>query len=359
MKTLSNFEKIAKKNKQKSWVKIIVISTVISLLAVLGLVTTLEKMTSRTGVNVQKRYLKQSEIAYPNIDYTTWGYQATSPFSGTFYSHRTKDIDGIIVPFEKYEGDYFLFLSDSLNQGERLKSGDNGQSAYTYETSYKIPLFFDTAQQKQTEYKVTQDLNVVPEMTGKAVEVAVTFDKPYSLAEIAEKIPENLKLNWIWIGSYAPIYSDGDLANQFGFTPYFDASLNAKESRALEKEIDTAMKKNPDANISEIYAKYDKKVTPLEGMENSYSIFQTNVQDFLSEGYGSTSRTGEDGKEYSTDQFLKDYLVANPDPKSAKFAGVILTGRSENFAQLKDVDWIFASNIGQSVEIQPYHHLEK
>lgn len=361
MKTSNDFEKIAKKSKRKNGLKLVAISSIVALAVTGGIYYSLEKVASHNAEKVMSHYTKLSEIAYPNIDYISWGYEATSHFSGNFYSNRVKDIDGIMVPFEKYTGSYSILLKNSFNQDERPNTADGGHSQYTYGNQYKLPIFYNTTF-KNTEYiKVTQDLTLVPEMTNKAVEVAITFDKPYTLAEIEKKIPENLKLNWIWIGQYNVFEPSGGPDTQFGFTPYFDAGLNAEEQKALEKEIDEAMKKDKDADMSAIYDKYEKKtqLTPLKGMENSYSIFQENVQDYLKAGYGFVSTTDEDGQEYSTDQFLKDYLEANPDPKTAKFAGVILTGRAENFKQLENADWIYASNIGQSVEIQPYHHLEK
>lgn len=360
MKTLSSFEQIAKKNKRKNWIKLILISMVVSLLAIFGIYISLSKLASRSGEKVQESYLLLSEIAYPNVDYNSWGYQTTSPFSGTFYSHRVKDIDGIMVPFEKYEGDYSIILSSSLNQGERLKQGDNGQSAYTFDSLYKAPLFYGKESSTTSKYKVTQDLNFIGDMTGQAVEVAITFDKAYTLAEIEQKVPSNLKLNWVWIGRDDNIDFDGDLAGVFGFTPFFDMGLNAEQQKALEKELDEANKKGPDA-VSAVFERYNQKekITPLEGMKNSYSNFQDRAKTYVSGDYGDTIVSGKDGKAYSKKDFLKDYLEKNQNPDTATFSGIILTGRAENFAQLKEADWIYASNIGQTVQIQPYHVLEK
>lgn len=61
----------------------------------------------------------------------------------------------------------------------------------------------------------------------------------------------------------------------------------------------------------------------------------------------------------SLEDDAKTYLKNNSNYKTATFSGVILTGRAENFVQLEDKDWIYASNIGQSVTIQPYHILTK
>lgn len=356
MKTSNDFETIAKKSKRKNWARLLIVSVATSVIVVGGIYYSLEKIASRNGEKVMKYYTTLAEIAYPNIDYSSWGYHTTSPFSGQFYSNRVKDIDGITVPFEKYNGSYSVILNTVFNQDERANIEDGGQSAYTYGNHYKVPIFYGTRTTENEVFDITQDLTFIPDMEGKAVEVAITFDKPYTLAEIEKKIPQNLKLNWIWIGQYAPLYLDRHLGNQFGFTPHFESGLNAEEYHAMEEELSTV---KDDADRSAIYAKYDKKVTPLEGMKNSYSIFQDNVQKFLDTGYGFDAISSKDGKRYATDEFLKDYLATNSDPETAKFAGVILTGRAENFEQLKDVDWIYASNIGQSVEIQPYHQLEK
>lgn len=41
------------------------------------------------------------------------------------------------------------------------------------------------------------------------------------------------------------------------------------------------------------------------------------------------------------------------------FSGVILTGKSENFAQLEGKEWNHASSIGASIQNQPYYKLDK
>lgn len=361
MKTLSDFEKIAQKNKRKSWLKIISISTVVTLAATAGIYLGLVRMAENNAEKIQKHYLLRSEIAYPNIDYITWGYEATSHFSGNFYSNRVKDIDGITVPFEKYNGDYDIVLSYDFNQDERLRSGEEGRSQYTYGNLYKVPVFYGLGETENEVKKVTQDLDFIPQMTGQAVEVAITFDKAYTLSEIAELVPDNLKLNWVWIGQETGFDFGDSPANQFGFTNYAGASLTAEEQAALEKEITAALEKDPDADLSSIYEKYEKEsqVSEVTALQNNYSIFQSNLQKYLDAGYGFSTTIGEDGKEYSAEDYLKDYLEANDNPETAKFAGIILTGRAENFAQLQNAEWIYASNIGQSIQIQPYHKLDK
>ena len=90
--TISNdFEKIATKNKRKNRLKTVGISVGMMLISALIIFLGLRSLTERHAEMVKENYLLRSEIAYPNIDYTTWGFEANSEFTGTFYSHRSKN----------------------------------------------------------------------------------------------------------------------------------------------------------------------------------------------------------------------------------------------------------------------------
>ncbi len=154
----------------------------------------------------KKNYLLRSEIAYPNIDYTTWGFEANSKFTGTFYSHRSKNIDGISVPFEEYQGNYSIFGPMSASQNEGLEERDSNSSNYTHGNLYKVPIFYNVNDSAKTvSMELIQDISKVTEMTRQAVEVAITFDKPYTYQEITEMVSDNLLVNWYWIGTASTV----------------------------------------------------------------------------------------------------------------------------------------------------------
>ena len=363
MKTSNDFEKIAKKSKRKNTLRNILLSTILILGTLFATYMGLNFLTSRNGEDIRDRYILESEIAYPNISYSTWGYDATSQFTGIFYSDRFKDIDGITVPFEPYKGSYSLrkFLG-SGNSGEGVQAGDDGHSVYTRGNGYKVPMFYnvkhDYSQDEHTQ--VTKDIALTSEMSGQAVEMAVTFDKNYSLKEIMDLVPDNLKVNWYWIGTSSEYdMASIGLSDTFGMTHNEEQTMTYKQSKAWEKAVDEAVKKDMDADLSKIDVGDPDSVDPLTGLQNSYTFFQGYAKEALEKGYIGSTYGGADGSELDTKKDIESYLKANSDPKTAKFAGVILTGRAENFKQLENVNWIYASNIGQSVEIQPYHHLEK
>lgn len=142
-------------------------------------------------------------------------------------------------------------------------------------------------------------------MPGQAVEVAITFDKSYTLKEIYQLIPQNLKLNWIWSGVKV-----SGLDTIYGFTPYFDKGLSYSEQKRMEKEIEKAYDKDKNADVTSIYQKYESnsKLKPQESLENTYTIFQGHLKEFLANKQGFATMTDEDGVEYSTEDLLKEFL---------------------------------------------------
>lgn len=362
MKTLNSFEQVAIRSKRKSFFRNVVISVLISVLVMILVVVGLNKLTSKNGQKIQKRYNLLSQIAFPNISYSSWGFYPSSQYTGIFRASQFKNIDGIEVPFEPYEESYSFLSTYTGGSDSGLMSGDQGKTLYTHKTHKKIPIFFNNKESSSDRsLKLTQDISLLNQMADQAVEVAVTFDKDYTLKEVQKMIPKDLQLNWIWIGSPSDLLTETSIQNQFGFTPYFDLGLSDSEQKKLNKELDKALKKDNKANLDPIYQKYEKKgkVSPVKEMENSYSIFQNNAKQYLSENQPNISVSGSDGKVYRSDKALKSYLEKNKNPKTATFAGVILTGRAENFKQIENAKWIYASNIGESVKIQPYHHLSK
>ena len=162
---------------------------------------------------------------------------------------------------------------------------------------------------------------------GKLLQWKLKLEKDtevYLVEEIQNKIPDNLLINWYWIGSSGK----GDTATltpdtQYGLKSYEDGKLTEKDFLQFSSNLKTALNKG-----------------------------------YISDKVETTYQNGKTVKIDSKEE-VEDYLSNSKDFRSAKFSGVILTGRAESFAQLENKDWIYASNIGQSVIIQPYHTLTK
>ncbi|MGT2771497.1 anti sigma factor C-terminal domain-containing protein [Streptococcus marimammalium] len=322
------FEKIAQKNKRKQLIKTVGASVlIVFVLLILGY-KGLNELTKKHGEEIKNRYLLLSEIAYPNISYSNWHFHATSQFTGIFESHRYKNIDGIEIPFEPYQGYYSLSTHLANNSdGEYLLEADGGQSSYTHGSHYKFPRFYNiNVNYNEDSYnKLTQDIIFVPDLKGQAVEIAITFDKPYSYNEIKTMIPNHLMINWYWIGTTSNLDTvDFYPSDLYGMKSYEDSNQSSDE-------VD---------------------------FDSNYDSFIKNLQSALDNKWIESSY-GRENNQFELKEDILNFIKNNPDSKTAKFSGVILTGRSENFEVLKNKEWIYASNLGQTVEVRPYHQLTK
>lgn len=352
---MKTFEIAAKKSKRKNLLKTSLIATGVTLTSLVLLNMGLEQLTSKNAQALRERYDIMQNISLPNIASKMAYFKPTSHYTGFFHVDQTKDIAGITVPYETLELPYALRPIADHRIFPRGVVGPRVEALYTYGQGYKIPLFYNTkfdSQLNGSPLAVTQDIGLLSQMEGQAVEMAVTFDKPYTLMEIAELVPDKLKINWYWIGSTSSY--DIRMVTPLGF-----AGGDAPETyEEVQKELATVNKLSGKALEDHIASRQiPASVSPEQGLYNSYTHFVGNLKaaldkDMLDDFYtmnGGTYHLGEDAEVY---------LAANPDAKTAKFAGVILTGRAEDFADLENQTWIFGSNIGQHVEIQPYHTLD-
>lgn len=197
---METFEILAKKSKRKRLWKTVVISSLVSLALLLLLGKGLIELASSNGRNLQKEYEVMSEIAYPNVDYDSLYYTQNSLFSGTLHSDRFKDLDGVKVAYPSYEGNYSLIgaFRDPTAEGTYLSLS----GTYTRTLRQKYPVFYNiNAKGTKDSNSMPKELASVKEMPNQLVEVALTFDKAYIYKEIQQMIPNNLKINWYWIGS--------------------------------------------------------------------------------------------------------------------------------------------------------------
>lgn len=337
MKTYS-FEQIAKKNRYKNIVLISVISILVTLGILLLAFKFLTKKTWQSLEETREYYDRMHKIAYPNIGYKLGIFEATSEFSGYYYIDRVKNISGIEVPYEDINAPYGVWKRRSyLGAREEIDITSEQTAVYTFGSGHKSPMFYNVAydysQDTGFHMKKTQDINLLPQLPNYAVEMAVTFDKPYTLAEIEKKIPDELTISWYWIGTKATEYDTAMLSprDQIGFS--LDPYLVRDGRDVADKE-------------------------QQEVWQASYQEFRNNLQLALDADWLKLSHSTYKGEIYSLKKDVTSYLQANQQASSATFGGIIVTGRSEHFASLVGKDWVFASNIGETVLIKPYHHLK-
>lgn len=283
-----------------------------------------EKLLNRNFRRLMTYYTQRAAIAYPNI-YVKSNSKPNGRFSATYHLERIKDIDGVSVPYAPLNATANLFDTHIDVTGDTVDYQSFRDLAtntfYSNQSKDRNPAFFNVKADWKKEFsgKPSQELALTKEMDGQLVEVALTFDKPYSYQDLQEMLPENLKQNWFWMGTINPEQNFAyDLADVYGLS-FRQKELEMNYTYFIQ-QVAEAMK-DPRHKITTFYG----------GSDTTFSNY--------------------DDLEY----IKKNY----PTLETAKFSGVILTGKAENFAQLEGKDWIFASSIGTSIPNQPYYHLEK
>lgn len=141
-------------------------------------------------------------------------------------------------------------------------------------------------------------------MENHVAEVAISFDKPYTLQEIQAKIPDNLNIVWLYMASPISDESKGPA----GMPVYgFELSDNPKES---------------------------------------YLSFVDGLKEYDSNG---------------DDETIQEFLKVNKNKQfgEVKILGVMLTGKTNNFKALKNQDFIRGASVGATAQIVPYIKPEK
>ncbi len=184
--------------------------------------------------------------------------------------------------------------------------------------------FYNKNQIVWSESEIAKELPYLREMSGQLVEVAISFDKKYSLAKIKEMIPSNLKQNWYWIGTEGK-------QNTYHYRP--------EQLLGLEPE-----------DIQLVFS----------DMPGDYMSGMDYMKEFLESGDQKRAQYLDipvDDLQAFVDKFGNTDFTKQEEIDQLEFAGIILTGKAEDFAQLEGKDWIYSSSIGASIPIQPYYQL--
>lgn len=304
-------EQLAKKRKRKTLFKTVVLALITVLLVVGIAFKGFTYLTSKNGQKTYHNFELLSEIAYPNISYDSLYYQPSGQFTGKVHADRFKDIDGVQIPYSSFEENYSISGTFGTNADE--KSEKNG--LYDRGTRQKVPQFFNkNVKYKKGEAKTTptNDLKYVNKLNNDLIEIAITFDKSYSYKEIKTMIPNNIKQNWLWIGTST------ELDTSYWPTKY-------------QFGTDHETLNTPQIFIDKI----------KENLKGNSKVYFNNINIYS-----------------DLEKYAKKYDKVNNSDK-LKFSGIILTGKAENFKQLKEKEWIHASSIGANIEYKPYYKLDK
>lgn len=320
---MKTFDIAIKKSRKQHLIKAVGFS-ILGLLILSGLcLKMLQIMTASNGQKALREHELLSQVAYPNIENDSYYYKATGLFSGTIHADRFKDLAGIPVAFGDYDyhydwlGTYLDFTQDGMEWREGV--------AYDRQKWSKLPIFYNVHKGADSIRVASQELPLVRDMQGQLVEVAVTFDKAYSYGELQELLPSNLKKNWYWLGTEGDMDTSNLRVDQL-------LGMRPEQLQVIAEDEQVPVKEREKNALTAM-----KELATRDFYVNDYRLMD-DVDTFL-EKFGQT--------DFSQQEQIN----------RLEFSGVILTGRAEDFAQLENQGWIYASSIGISTPNQPYYQL--
>ena len=328
MKLNENFDQLIKKEKRKRLLKTIAISFVTTVVLLFIGFTLINKRMEMQYKKAQEMANITDMIESPNLVSQSQYLSTSGRVTSQLKSERFKNIDGYMVAATPLEINFSLF-------GIGYGSGKNSSltvpitktkeiGAFSRENGEKLPLFFNPKHKEsetQQEAKATHEARTLSGFKNHVAEVAISFKEPMTYAEIQAKIPENVLINWYWLGMASDQLSATETVGKV-------IGINADEAGKLSSE-------------------------PLKSKTSS-AWWSPNYPSFVAAVKTAAEKRGYTVNGLDIYQDALKQIEKYPTLKTAKFSGIIVSGRTENLATLDDEPYVYTTNEGLQAEILPY-----
>ncbi|WP_225428308.1 anti sigma factor C-terminal domain-containing protein [Levilactobacillus enshiensis] len=297
------FRRLAIRVKITRWLITIGISIVVLFLAAIGGYWLTQKQAGKASKADDHFMELAAQVMAPNITVSDRYLADTNFMGGKVTSHRYKEIEGYRESWSPMVQAYSWSWLGNQSSETMNAVDETTTAAYDRLTQHKVPLFYNP-QVKQPDIKRATDIDKVAGSKGAVAEVAVSFERPLTYAQIQQRLPKKLHAVWYWAG----------------VSPKADATFMDNNYLGVQADAQGHLRQTKD--------------------ENDYQSFHRALTEFVKLGWDSSYNN------FSLHKYAKTYAQQNPTLKTAKFSGVIVTGDSENFKPLVDASWIYSSSAG-------------
>ncbi|MGH0600516.1 sigma factor regulator N-terminal domain-containing protein [Bacillus mycoides] len=294
-----------KKAKRKQLLKTIITSIIVVIILIPIFYKIGNYFAAKSSTKLHEHLFLHNAIAEPNVQIDSQVTSNSSMFGGNIISNRSKNINGYVVLWNTLTSSYG-WLRTNIDTNELTPGfywSDTEFYEYDKQTKNKFATFYNPAI-KEYHDGVQNELGEVSQMNNYVAEVALSFNQPYTLQEIKEKIPDTLNIVWLYMTS--PI---GDESKGPAGMPVYGF--------------------NPDKSPEEAYKEF----------------------------VDSLKQYDDDGHDEDIQKFLKSNK--NKPFDQVKILGVMLTGKTENFKALENQGFIRGASVGATAQVVPYIKPEK
>lgn len=320
---VNKMKKTIKKAKWRAnWKTVLITIIVLFVLTIVGTIAN-QKITETLDSRAHMSAMAYHEISSPN---EFIGKQLHYPgfLGGENRFTKYKIIEGKVVYSGQDEYGYGLFRNHRLSAGwsspiiigPTLHEGDLVNQHYNEYGLREMVFFYPFIQYKT--YR--NDLALLDELgDNKIMEVALSFDKGYTMDEVESMLPKDVSLTWLWVDDVDENKDD------FQYRAYNDEGEVIKEENIVRSEQDvygfSLINENGELRENAVYW----FIGAIEGGKQHKGRWQMEFQRLYE------ILSGEDGE-----------LT----PEDLQFYGAVVTGDAESLAQLRDLPFIKASSIG-------------
>ncbi|TCT26382.1 sigma factor regulator [Melghiribacillus thermohalophilus] len=199
LKKDSDFRSLAKKAKRNSNIRVVLISIVVSIVVIFAFFYISSTILTKTMNKETRIDTMWNSIHGANIEQrgTSTNYHL---FSATTKTEFNKVVDGISISWVQREKRYTIF-------GTSTAITTNGPSGSGHINDQRIPMYYNGERviefvHPEAEFSGTDDREIITEIgDDKAIEVALSFDKGYSLSKVQKEFGNNLA--WLWVDTYS------------------------------------------------------------------------------------------------------------------------------------------------------------
>ena len=309
------FEKLVKKAKKRSMIKMVLISLVISLIVLTGLYfigDTVMKIKMERETTLDSTW---NGIIGANIEErgTTYNY---SPTSATAKTKLVKTVGGVPIPWGEQEK-VFTILGTS-----RLITTD-GPSGFGSIEDERIPLYYQGERvveffHPKVNYKQIFDdrvlLNDIDD--NSVVEMAFSFNKGYSIEEVNEVFKE--RLAWYWVDTFSK--DDIKEYNELNEDENFSRDYTIDGFEAYGFQYNQHPEANPASNFISI----------IEMVKEDGGNYQNEAEEIF-------NNITNQGK-------------MKLEPQNLKIIGVVVTGKPSDLIKFSDKSMIRGATLGATTD---------
>lgn len=245
-------------------------------------------------------------VAAPNVDVDAQYLSGNNAFGGQMVTVESKNIDGYTIPWRTLTSSYDVtgYATDELTTTYPITG--NALQPYAISNTQKLAAFV-----RPGVANPPQEAAQLKDMPGYVAEVAITFDHPYTYAQLQQFLPANVNLRWGYV---------------------------------LESGTRTKHEKNDPPLTAPHAAIIDPLGRDLSRGDGDLKAWQTALNTYW-EDYE------EDLKGTAREKVYKEATKATA--KTLQYRGVIVTGTTENLAALTNPHF-FATSVGATVQRVPY-----